>query len=218
MQIRILSITARNGGEEFLLRTELCEDVFDASLAREPGREIRELLLLADCYMELRPTKGVIDEETFFRLEDAATFSEAVRMGLRMLAYGSNTKRGLETKLCQKGVSREAAARAALHLSERGYISESEDAVREAERNVRKLRGRNRIRAILYEKGYDGEAIGAAERYLDEVDFVGICVSLIERRYAGLLEDPLSRKKMAATLMRNGFSMNEIREAVRALS
>ena len=114
MQIRILSITARNGGEEFLLRAELSEDVFDADLSREPGREVRELLLLADCDMELRPTKGTVDEETFLCLEDAASFSEAVRMGLRMLAFGSNTKRGLETKLCQKGISREVAARAAL--------------------------------------------------------------------------------------------------------
>ena len=218
MQIRILSIAARNGGEEFLLRVELLEDVFDAELSHEPGREVRELSLLADCYMELRPTRGVIGEEEFLALSDAAAFSDAVRMGLRMLAFGANTKRGLETKLCRKGVSREAASRAAFYLASRGYISEEEDAVREAERNVRKMRGRNRIRAILYEKGYDGSAILAAERYLDEVDFVKICTSLIERRYSELLQDPVSQKKMAATLMRNGFSMGEIRAAVRTLS
>lgn len=218
MQIRILSITAQGGGESFVIRAELCEDVFDAEPAREPSREIRELSLLADCYVELRPTRGVIDETAYLVLEDAAAFSDAVRMGLRMLAFGANTKRGLESKLVRKGVPREVAGRAALHLASRGYISETEDAVREAEINVRKLRGRNRIRALLYEKGYDADAVSAAERYLDEVDFSEVCARLIERRYGAMLEEPESRKRMAATLMRNGFSMNEIRAAVRALS
>lgn len=218
MQIRILSISARNGGEEFLIRAELCEDIFDADPGREPGREIRELSLLPDCYMELRPTRGVIEEARFLEIEDAALFSDAVRMGLRMLAFGSNTKRGLEMKLLQKGISRDAASRAVTYLAERGYISEEEDAVREAERNVLKMRGRNRIRAILYEKGYDGGAVSAAERYLDGVDFVEVCTRLIEKRYADKLEDPASRRRVAATLMRNGFSMSEIRAAVSALS
>ena len=215
-------MAARNGGEEVILRVELCEDVFDTDLSgdrfRAPGREIRELVLLADRYMELRPSKGVIDEETFFALEEAASFSDAVRSGLRMLSFGANTKRGLETKLCQKGISREIAQEAVAHLDARGYISEEEDAVREAERNVLKLRGRNRIRAILYEKGYDSDAIRAAERYLDGVDFVEICCRLIEKRYSPLLSDAASQKKMAATLMRNGFTMGEIRRAIRTLA
>lgn len=222
MQIRILSITARSGGEEILLRVELCEDVFDADLSLgshgTPSKETRELLLLADRYMELRPAKGVIDEETFWAIEEAALFSDAVRAGLRLLAFGANTKRGLEGKLCQKGVSREVAQDAAAYLSARGYISEEEDAVREAERNVAKMRGRNRIRAILYEKGYDSKAIGAAERYLEEVDFAEVCRRLIEKRYAALLRDPSLHKKMAATLMRNGFTMGEIRQAMRSLA
>lgn len=222
MQIRILSMMGQNGGEEILLRVELCEDVFDVAesepdMRRKPGREVRELSLLADRYMELRPVKGVIDEETFLALENAARFSHAVRAGVRMLAFGANTKRGLVAKLCRKDVTREAAQEAAEYLEARGYISEEEDAVREAERNVAKMRGRNRIRSILYEKGYDSTAVAAAERYLDGVDFVELCRRLIERRYSAMLADPASCRKMAATLMRNGFTMREIREAARSL-
>lgn len=215
-------MTAQSGGAEILLRVELCEDVFDvadasADLRRKPCREVRELLLLIDCYTKLRPAKGVIDEAEFLALERAARFTEAVRAGLRMLAFGANTARGLETKLCRKGVTREAAQEAAAYLAASGYISEEEDAVREAERNVKKLRGRNRIRAILYEKGYGGTAIDAAERYLDGVDFVELCGRLIETRYRAQLDDPALRKKMAAALMRNGFTMCEIRAALRTL-
>lgn len=224
MQIRILSMTAQNGGSEILLRVELSEDVYDVAesspgLAKRPGREIRELVLLLDPYTELRPAKGVIDEEHFLALERAAAFSEAVRIGLRMLAFGSNTRRGLETKLCRKGIAREAAREAALYLAEHGYIDEERDAVREAERNVAKLRGRNRIRAVLYEKGYDDEAIAAAERYLDGIDFVSLCKKLIARRYEGALsEEPSAYKRVAAALMRNGYTMSEIRMAMQERS
>ncbi|MBR2906755.1 MAG: RecX family transcriptional regulator [Clostridia bacterium] len=219
MQIRILSMTAQNGGSEVLLRVELCEDVFDVaenalSLARKPTRETRELVLLLDRYTELRPARGVIDEETFLALERAAEFSEAVRIGLRMLAFGSNTRRGLENKLCRKGVAHEAAQEASLYLAQRGYIDEERDAVREAERNVAKLRGRNRIRATLYEKGYCDAAVATAERYLDGVDFVVLCKRLIARRYEKVLDDPSEYKRVAAALMRNGYTMSEIRAAL----
>ena len=212
VQIRILSMAARNGGAEILLRVGLSDPENDAC------SEVRELLLLSDCYMELRPSKGEIDPEFFELLEDAAAFSTAVRMGLRMLAFGGNTRRSLESKLIQKGAEREAAKRAVAYLAEHGYLSETEDAVREAERNVARLRGRNRIRAALSAKGYGSDAMAAAERYLDGVDFPELCLRLIERRYAAQLADPSLHKKLAATLMRNGFTMSEIRAAFRMAS
>ena len=69
MQIRILSMTAQNGGSEVLLRVELCEDVFDVaenalSLARKPTRETRELVLLLDRYTELRPARAATKTTT----------------------------------------------------------------------------------------------------------------------------------------------------------
>ncbi len=216
-------MTARDGGAEILIRVELSEDVFDvaesaAGAHRKPQREVRELALLLDRYAEIRPAKGVIDEATFLSLERAAEFSEAVRMGLRLLAFGASTRRGLENKLCRKGVARETAEEASCYLSKRGYIDEDRDAVREAERHVKRLRGRNRILAALYQKGFGADAVASAERYLDEVDFVELCGRLIEERYAAALSDALSRKKVVATLMRNGYTMHEIRAAFSARS
>lgn len=212
-------MTARDGGAEVLIRVELSEDVFDVAerspdSRRMPQREVRELLLLLDRYAALRPQKGVIDEGSFLQLQDAADFSEAVRLGLRLLSFGASTRRGLESKLCRKGVARETAAEASAYLSEHGYIDEERDAVREAERNVKKLRGRNRIRAVLCQKGYSPEAVDSAERYLDEVDFTQLCKALIQKRYEGALSDASSRKRVVATLMRNGYTMREIRAAM----
>lgn len=215
MQIRITSIRARNGGEEILLTLELWRDVFDAASGDgEKERETLEFSLLPERYIALRPARGVIDEALFHRLEEADRFSTAVRCGLRILAYGANTRRTLEGKLQRHGIARETAREAAGYLAEHGYFSEEEDAVREAERGVAQLRGRNRIRGALYEKGYCGEALAAADRYLEEVDFVSLCVRLIGKRYAALLADPAEHKRMAATLMRNGYTMAEIRAAM----
>lgn len=212
-------MTARDGGAEVLVRVELSEDVFDVAESasnsrRKPRREVRELLLLLDRYAALRPQKGVIDEEAFLRLQEAADFSEAVRLGLRLLAFGASTRKGLEGKLCRKGVGRMAAVEASAYLSANGYINEEQDAVREAERNVKKLRGRNRIRAALYQKGYGPEAVESAEHYLDEVDFVQLCKTLVQQRYKEALSDASSRKRIVATLMRNGYTMREIRAAI----
>jgi SOS response regulatory protein OraA/RecX len=41
---------------------------------------------------------------------------------------------------------------------------------------------------------------------------------LIQKRYDGLLVDADSRRKLAASLMRNGYTMREIREAMTLVS
>ena len=222
MQIRILSITSCRGGEEILLRIELREDAYShGRFFGEEGRprsEVRELSLLIDKYTELRPSKGEIDEIFFEQLVMAAEFSAAVTAGAKMLAFGANTKRGLAQKLVQKGYAREAAIEAAEYLADKGYISEMRDACREAENQVKKLRGRNRVVAALSEKGFDDDALSAALDYLDTVDFVERCATLIRKRYDGLLADADSRRKLAASLMRNGYTMREIREAMSTLA
>ena len=222
MQIRILSMTSCRGGEEVLLRIELREDAYShgrffGSEGR-PRSEVRELSLLIDKYTELRPSKGEIDEAFFERLAFAAEFSSAVTAGARMLAFGANTKRGLVSKLVQKSFSREAAQEAAEYLAGKGYISEARDARREAENQVKKLRGRNRVVAALRDKGFGEDALLAAAEYLDTVDFSARCAMLIQKRYDGLLVDADSRRKLAASLMRNGYTMREIREAMTLVS
>jgi SOS response regulatory protein OraA/RecX len=52
---------------------------------------------------------------------------------------------------------------------------------------------------------------------METIDFSERCAELIRRRYMKHLADPAMHKKMAATLMRCGYTMNEIRSAVRSL-
>lgn len=209
------------GGDEVLLRIELREDPLlrairfaDEDGEDGPRTEVRELRLLIDKFSELRPAKGGIDEEFFLALVSASEFTTAVRMGARMLSFSASTKRALCSKLIQKGIDREIATDAAEYLAEKGYISETRDAKIEAQNQVRKLRGRNRVLAALRDKGFSEDAMEAANAYLETVDFVELCVSLIEKRYRDLLCDGESRRKLAAMLMRFGYTMREIREAM----
>jgi len=221
MQIRLVSIQARRGGEEILLGIELWEDVFDAgALAtgrRSPGCETRELVLLIDRYSALRPKRGILDEETFSALEEASRFSEAVRVGMRMLSYAPNTKAMLEKKLIKRGYSRQTAQDAVTYIDSKGYMHETEEARREVDRRLARMDGRNQIRMKLYAKGFDNEAIAAAEAYMDEIDFVERCANMIRTRYGALLADPAMHKRMAGALMRNGYTMGEIRAAMRRI-
>lgn len=214
MEIRILSMSAQCGGEEICLRVELCS----GARGGEDRRDTRELVILTDRYAELRPTKGAIDEETYFLLEEAAEFCTAVRMGARILAFAANTKKGLARKLVQKGVKSSVAASAADYLEERGYISETDDVEREVRAELRKLRGKNRILAALREKGFSDDAMERAVEYLSEVDFVGNCRALICKRFGGEEMTPELFRKLSASMMRSGYNMNEVREAVRRIA
>ena len=105
------------------------------------------------------------------------------------------------------------AAEAVDFLVRRGYLSEAEDAVREAERGVRKLYGKSRILSAIYAKGYDSESIRAATEYLDTVDFARNCAELLAKRFGVLPTEPDSRRKAVASLIRSGYAMREIKEA-----
>jgi SOS response regulatory protein OraA/RecX len=221
MQIRLTEISARRGGEEIALSFELYEDVFDSgALAvgrRAPGRELKELVILTERYAALRPKRGIIEEELYLEIEEAARFSDAVKSGMRMLSCGMNTKVMLEKKLVNRGVSRETAQSAVLYIVSKGLIDEDADVQREVECRLANFWGRNRIRSKLYMKGFDNKELQTAERYMETIDFSERCAELIRRRYMKHLADPAMHKKMAATLMRCGYTMNEIRSAVRSL-
>jgi len=165
-------------------------------------------------YFELKLKKGEITEETYDILENDAKECAAYRRGIGILAYGANTSRTLERKLRQRGFDAESAHSAVGRLGEEGFIDESSDAVWLAESCVKKLWGERRIIAHLREKGYGTEAIYAAEDALAEVDFVGNCRRLIEKKYKLFPKDKREAEKAIAALVRYGYSLSQIKRAV----
>ena len=66
----------------------------------------------------------------------------------------------------------------------------------------------------LREEGFEGDCVGRACAYLAEVDFIEICVELIEKKFGGVPEDRHEREKLCASLTRMGHSLADIRKAI----
>ena len=209
MTVTITSISALSGGAEIALGVRISEG---------ERFETRTLVLLARQYAELRPERGDIDCDRFELLLSEAEICSAVKRGMNILGFGACSEKNLVLKLRSRGFSRDAASSAARYLSELGYIKETDDALREAQKCLRKLWGRRRIAAALCEKGYTKDALSAALDELEDVDFAKNCAELIETRFRGLPEDADDRRKLVASLTRYGYSSAEIKEAFLKLS
>ena len=178
-------------------------------------REQKTLVLTTEQYCELKPSKGVISEELYEHLEEASELCQALRSGESLLSYGSNSVGMLTRKLMQRGYSREIASSAATRLESRGLIDEERDVRREVEKCLRKLWGEKRIRTHLWSRGFTAEAISSLADAFSEVDFAKNCAMLIRKHYGQVPSDPAEQKRMIAFLFRYGYSLGEIRSAMR---
>ena len=136
--------------------------------------------------------------------------------GANILGYGANSEKKLTEKLQKRGFDRESAAAAAKKLQKDGFIDEENDAANKAFACARKLWGKKRIVAKLYESGYREDTIKAAVERLSEVDFVENCKKLIAKKVKALPTDRKELDKLIAFLIRYGYSLSEIKQAVPA--
>lgn len=204
----VCGLRAQHDGSEMMVRVA----------AESPaGRETKTLVLRTEQYLTIRPEVGAISEETYERLEEAAELCAAVRAGEALLSYGSNTVAALAKKLTQRGYSRAVALAAGESLAARGLINEQSDLRREVERSLSKLWGPKRIKAHLWSRGFDAEALEALPDILAEIDFVAVCAALIQKHYVQIPEEEAERRRMISFLSRYGYSIGEIREALAAL-
>jgi len=207
--ITLRSLQAQNEGSEIVLRILLeCGE----------NREERRLVLTASQYCELKPQKGVLSEEAFEQLEAAAELCRAIRAGESLMSYGSNTAGMLTQKLWRRGFMRATAIEAAEYLKRTGVIDETRDLQRELEKCLRKLWGAKRINAHLWSKGFDMDAMSELPDFLSEIDFEENCASLIRKHYGEVPRDREEQRRMIAFLSRYGYSLDEIRCAMRKLS
>ena len=138
----------------------------------------------------------------------------AIKKGIFLLGYASNTARALSHKLKTKGYSDDIAEEAVAYLKEKGYIRERDDAALFAEHLIHhKLYGKNRIRKEMFAKGFPEDVIRETVELL-EVDFSKICAKRIRSMGgSGIFENAAEKNKAISALMRYGFSTHEIREA-----
>lgn len=212
MKILLYSVTPVNGGEETELRFELSEG---------ENFENTKLTVSAEMFFELSLplTLRAPVEFTPARYEHVLFLAEknaAVKKGLNLLSFGDNTKKGLVRKLTAKGFSKTAAVEAADLLEEEGYIDESASAAALAHDLAhKKLYGRRRIVASLYSKGFLSSTAEAAIEEA-EIDFTQICRKRIDSMGgSAIFAEQEEKRKAVAALLRYGFSMEEIRDALK---
>ena len=205
MTVSIVAISARG------------ENVSVAFEIREGEHCQKESVLLSAAqFADLGLRCGESTTEQYDAAKSASQIRQAVQRGLYLLGYGSCSAYALTRKLVAKGIVREFAEEAVAELTRRGYLNESVDALREAERCVAKRWGTKRIAEDLRAKGFSLDSVRAALYALEdaEVDWVSLCAERIRARWNEIPSDPKERQRLLATMSRYGFSTSEIREAI----
>ena len=208
IRITVRALRAQHDGAEVLVQV---------LIENGEHREQKSLPLTMEQYCELKPARGVISEETYDRLEEASQLCQAMRSGENLLSYGANSVQMLSRKLMQRGYSREVSTAAAVRLQERGLIDEENDLRREVEKCTKKLWGARRISAHLWSRGFSGETLSELPNLLEEVDFTANCAVLIQKKYGEIPSEADELRRMTASLSRYGYSLGEIRAAMRTL-
>ncbi len=208
LTITIRALRAQHEGAEMLVQ-----------LLLENGehQEQKSLVITTEQYCEFNLTSGPISEETYEKIEEAAELCRALRSGESLLSYGANSVQALTRKLVGKGYKRDVAAQAAERLAGYGLIDEERDMKREVEKCLRKLWGAKRISAHLWGKGYAAQTMQGLSELLADVDFAQNCATLVQKHYGEVPTDADEHRRMIASLSRYGYSIGEIREAIRLL-
>ena len=190
--------------------TELCSS--------DAPSEIRELVCMCDLLDEMPEAGRWIDVEELEHLESVSKLTQAVRKGLNILSYGANSPHALKVKLVKRGFDPQVALKAVEYLTDNSYIRVENDAIRMAERCIRKHWGLSRILAYLKSRGFDDQTVFGVEEYYSDVDFSENCAELIRKNYPTLPTELRDKSKMIASLTGYGYSIIEIKQAIRLVA
>lgn len=160
-----------------------------------------------------------LNAEKYEALEFAEACSGAAIKAVSFLAFGDNTAKKLGEKLRQKGFSKEAASEAVRFCVEKRYINEEDHLRRLMEQLCeRKKYGLRRIRQEVYNKGFSEETVKAVfEECAAELDFDAAVTERVKKLGSDAFSTPEKKKKQVSSLLRYGFSMDEINRALKAV-
>ena len=210
MRISVDKIQALGNGEEAEISLEVSNGKDSQYIKGKVSASMFSSLRLPSFLKE----PILIEREQCEEILRSMKLYSAIRKGLDLLGYAKNTPKALAEKLRKKGYSSEIAEEAVSFLVAKGYIRENEDAAQFAE-NLAMQRGygKKRIQQELFRKGFSEEVIREALE-LGEFDFSEVCAKRI-RSMGGIeiFETQETRSKAVASLLRYGFSYEDIREA-----
>lgn len=156
-----------------------------------------------------------ITEEDFLGMDRSAALSRAIARMKGILSYSGVSRRMLIQRLKGYDFSEEICTTAADYAVEHGMVQEDVQVEHAVDTYLRrKYWGRRRIAAELSAKGYPREVIESALADIPEEDFMHALHVILERKYGEIPADPQEKQKMILSLLRMGYSGNEIKDAL----
>lgn len=160
-------------------------------------------------------TGAVISEEDYLSMDHSAALSRAIARMKGILSYSGVSRRTLIQKLKGYDFSEEICACAADYAVEHGMVRENVQVEHAIDTYLRrKYWGRRRIVAELSAKGYPRDVIEAALAEIPDEEFMHTLHVIIDRKYGEVPADPQEKQKMILSLLRMGYSGNEIKDAI----
>ncbi len=145
------------------------------------------------------------------RTGDEDTLQKALQTASNILSRTDCSEKAMAQKLTQRGYSPSVCAETVAKLVAAGLIDEA----RQIEAAVaylaeKTLCGKQKIVMTLRQKGYDSDRIEAID--WDEYDFYAICQKRMAQTYRrGVAKEDY--RKVYATMLRHGFTSDQIKEA-----
>ena len=202
--IRITAVRAVDNGARLLLE-----------IVHENNGEVRrETLTLFAARLQEIPHTGTVNADTYAEFAHESAITEAVTLGLRLLAFGDTSASKMVEKLRSRAVAPSVSREAVDLLIKNGYLDEKRGALAAAKADLFKLWGDKRILAALAARGYRGEALAAVKEMLQGENSVLRCAKLIKKRRMALPREEDEIAGFAAKLMRYGYTVREIKAAL----
>lgn len=182
--------------------------------------EVREHLISEELWThEMRPTPGtVLTEEAYADMAYCASLSRARARTREILSYAGQSRGALVQKLRHYDLPDDICEETADWAIREKLLDEHMQALFLAENyHRRKYWGRRRIAADLQAKGYTAQAVEAAVRAVSDEDYARALLILIGKKFGQIPADPAERQKMVLSLLRLGYTGQEIKDAMSAL-
>lgn len=150
-----------------------------------------------------------LDAAALSRLREAAGVSSIKAKAAELVSKKAMSRRELERKLRERGASEDETAEAVELLEGMGALNDADYAAALARSCAARGYGPAKIRSKLYEKGVPRELWEDA--MADLPDNGGQIDAYLRRKLAGVTPDAAEKRRLTASLIRKGFSWEEVR-------
>ncbi|MBP3965182.1 RecX family transcriptional regulator [Paenibacillus lignilyticus] len=182
--------------------------------SQEPYTSVHEDLLI-----KFRLLKGrEIHADELKQIVEEDTKHRAYILSLSYLGARQRTEKEILRYLARKEIDPDSAEKAIERLTQEGLVNDKQYAHMYASERMRtQMKGRRLLQQELVQRGISRDMAKQASQKLNEQSETDIAIRAAHKKWPYIKGEPRERKqKLAVFLLRRGFPMNAVREAVKA--